>query len=76
MVNLGYSVFWDNTSNEKWVVHTLKISPKIGWKLLFRNSIFFEPIIGYGFPFVLNENKNALNISSGLGIGLNIGWAF
>ena len=76
MVNLGFGVFWDNTSNERWTVHTLKISPKIGWKLLFRNGIFIEPIIGYGFPFVLNENKSELNISSGLGIGLNIGWAF
>ena len=76
MVNFGYGVFWDNSSNEKWAVHTLKISPKTGWKLLFRNGIFFEPIIGYGFPFVLNENKGELNIASSLGIGLNIGWAF
>jgi hypothetical protein len=76
MVNLGYGVFWNNRPNEDWTVHTLKISPKIGWKLLFRNGIFLEPIIGYGFPFVLNENKSDLDISGGLGIGLNIGWAF
>jgi hypothetical protein len=76
MVNLGYGVFWNSNMNYNWTLHTLKISPKIGWKLLFCNEIFIEPVIGYGFPFVLNENKNDLDISKGLGIGLNIGLAF
>ena len=76
MVNLGYGLFWSEDTNDDWFVHTLKISPKIGWKLLFRNGIFIEPIFGWGFPFVLNENKNGLDISDGLGIVLNIGWAF
>lgn len=76
MVNFGYGLFWNNEVNENWVVHTIKISPKIGWKLLFNNGFFIEPIIGYGFPFILHENKSDLNISGGLGIGLNVGWAF
>ena len=50
MLNLGYGVFWDNISNEKWTIHSLKTSLKIGWKLIFSNGIFLEPIIGYGFP--------------------------
>jgi hypothetical protein len=75
MVNLGYGIFWDNDKNNNWTVHTIKISPKIGWKLLFRNGFFAEPIIGYGFPFALNKNKSDLYISGGIGIGLNIGWA-
>jgi hypothetical protein len=45
-------------------------------KLLFRNVIYIEPIFGWGFPFVLNKNNSSLNISGGLGIELNIGWAF
>jgi len=76
MVNLGYGLFWGENTTGDWHVHTLKISPKIGWKLLFRNGIFIEPIIGWGFPFVLNKNDSGLDISGGLGIGLNIGWAF
>jgi hypothetical protein len=76
MVNIGYGVFWNDDLTENWTVHTIKISPKIGWKLLLHNGLFIEPIIGYGFPFALNQNKSDLDISGGLGIGLNIGWAF
>ena len=76
MVNFGYGIFWNNDANENWAVHTIKISPKIGWKLLLNKGFFIEPIIGYGFPFALNENKSDLKISGGLGIGLNVGWAF
>jgi hypothetical protein len=73
---LGYGLFWNNNTSNDWSIHTLKISSKIGWKLLLGNGIFIEPLIGYGFPFKLNENQSDLEISGGLGIALNIGWAF
>jgi len=68
---LGYGLFWDD-----WTVNTIKISTKAGWKFIFGDGFFFEPIIGFGFPFVINDNCDDLKISWGLGIGLNIGWAF
>lgn len=76
MMNLGYGLFVDTNSKENSYIHTLKLSSKIGWKLIFNNGQFIEPTVGYGFPFVLSENKNNLDISSGLGIGLNLGWVF
>ncbi len=83
---LGYGLFWDNYSNadSDWAVNTMKISTKAGWKFAFDKGFFFEPIIGFGFPFIITDNRNDLSgassddlkISWGLGIGLNIGWAF
>jgi hypothetical protein len=59
----------------------MKVSTKAGWKFIFGKGLFFEPIIGFGFPFILTDSRkeldsNDLKISTGLGIGLNIGWAF
>jgi len=81
---LGYGLFWDDNKSNDWAVNTTKISVKAGWKFIFGKGFFFEPIIGFGFPFILTDNRNDLSgsgsgdlkISQGLGIGLNIGWAF
>jgi len=76
---LGYGLFWDD-----WAVNTMKISTKAGWKFIFCDRVFVEPIMGFGFPFIITDNRNdssgasgdELKISWGLGIGLNIGLAF
>jgi len=72
---LGYGLFWDND----WAVNTMKISTKAGWKFIFCDRFFAEPIMGFGFPFVITDNRidSSERLASwGLGIGLNIGWAF
>ncbi|WP_461254938.1 hypothetical protein [Treponema sp. R80B11-R83G3] len=81
---LGYGLFWNNDKSNDWVVNTMKISAKGGWKFIFGEGFFFEPIIGFGFPFIITDNRNNLSgsgsndlkISWGLGIGLNIGWCY
>jgi len=83
---LGYGLFWDNYNNtdNDWAVNTMKISTKAGWKFIFCDRFFAEPIIGFGFPFIITDNRSDLSgvssdklkISWGLGIGLNVGLAF
>ena len=77
--SVGYGYYWDG-----WSVQTIRLSAKGGWRIIYDSGFFIEPIVTYSYPFVMaDDRKNFKNskssdfkIKHGIGVCLNIGFAF